>query len=81
MDRCTGYLELNKKFIIMETKNFKIFTPKFIFLFLLIINILPENSIAQYRPSLFFREDWKEISFGIPVTQGHVQNENLILNL
>lgn len=65
----------------MKSKNFKIFTPKLVFLFLLIINILPENSIAQYRPSLFFREDWKEIPFGIPVTQGHVQNENLILNL
>jgi hypothetical protein len=36
---------------------------------------------AQYRPSSFFREDWKEIPFAIPVTQKHVVNENLILGL
>ena len=65
----------------MKAKIFKIFIPKFILLFLLIINLFPANTIAQYRPSLFFREDWKEIPPSIPVTQEHVQNENLILNL
>jgi hypothetical protein len=38
-------------------------------------------SSAQYRPSLFFREDWKEIPAATPVTQNHVSNKNLILNL
>jgi hypothetical protein len=36
---------------------------------------------AQYRPSLFFREDWKEIPAATPVTQEHVANKNLILGL
>jgi hypothetical protein len=36
---------------------------------------------AQYRPSLFFREDWKEIPAATPVTQEHVSNKNLILSL
>lgn len=34
---------------------------------------------AQHEPSLFFREDWKEIPAEFPVTQEHVANENLIL--
>jgi hypothetical protein len=37
--------------------------------------------MAQYRPELFFREDWKEIPPAIPVTQEHVSNADLILNL
>ena len=36
---------------------------------------------AQDRPSLFFREDWKEISAATPVTQEHVVNKDLILGL
>jgi len=36
---------------------------------------------AQYRPSLFFREDWKEIPPETPVNQQHVSNSNLILGL
>lgn len=36
---------------------------------------------AQYRPSIFFREDWKEIPAATPVTQDHVTNQNLKLNL
>lgn len=36
---------------------------------------------AQYRPSIFFREDWKEIPAATPVTQDHVSNQNLKLNL
>jgi hypothetical protein len=39
------------------------------------------NCIAQYRPSLFFREDWKEIPAATPVTQTHVANKDLILGL
>jgi hypothetical protein len=36
---------------------------------------------AQYRPSLYFREDWKEIPAATPVTQEHVSNKSLILGL
>lgn len=36
---------------------------------------------SQYRPSLFFREDWKEIPAATPVTQDHVSDKNLIMNL
>jgi hypothetical protein len=36
---------------------------------------------AQERPSLFFRVDWKEIPAATPVTQEHVANKDLILEL
>jgi hypothetical protein len=36
---------------------------------------------AQYRPALFFREDWKEIPAATPVTQTHVVNKDLLLGL
>ena len=36
---------------------------------------------AQKRPGLFFREDWKEISAALPVTQEHVSNPNLVMTL
>ncbi len=36
---------------------------------------------AQNRPSLFLREDWKEIPAATPVTQEHVSNPDLILTL
>ena len=36
---------------------------------------------AQYRPALFFREDWKDTPAATPVTQGHVLNKDLILGL
>ena len=39
------------------------------------------ESIAQYRPSIFFREDWKETPAAIPVTQDHLANDQLLLNL
>jgi hypothetical protein len=39
------------------------------------------NSAGQYRPSLFLREDWKEIPAAIPVTQSHVVNKELLLGL
>jgi hypothetical protein len=35
----------------------------------------------SYRPGLVFREDWREIPAEIPVTQEHVNNPRLILNL
>ena len=35
----------------------------------------------QYRPSLFFREDWKETPPETPVNQDHVANPNLVLGL
>ena len=35
----------------------------------------------DYRPGLFFREDWKEIPAETPVNQNHVNNPNLILGL
>lgn len=48
----------------------------------LIVLLLPLNYCsAQYRPSLFFREDWKEIPAATPVTQEHVANRNLVLGL
>jgi hypothetical protein len=35
---------------------------------------------AQERPGLFFREDWKEIPPGRPVTQEHVSNPDLLVS-
>ena len=34
---------------------------------------------AQYRPSLFFREDWKETPAATHITQEHVANKDLVL--
>ena len=39
------------------------------------------DCFAQYRPPLFFREDWKETPPAIPLTQEHVANKNLVLTL
>jgi len=36
---------------------------------------------AQYRPGIFFREDWKTTPAATPVTQEHVSNKDLILCL
>jgi hypothetical protein len=36
---------------------------------------------AQDRPNLFFREDWKETPFALPVTQEHVANADLVMFL
>ncbi len=51
------------------------------FLILIILQFNPNSCLAQYRPSLFFREDWKEIPAATPVTQEHVSNKNLLLKL
>jgi hypothetical protein len=36
---------------------------------------------ADYRPGLFFREDWKESPPEIPLSQNHVDNPELLLQL
>ena len=59
--------------MIMQTGN------KLLFIFLLTLFVIP--IMAQERPSLFFRENWKEIPAATPITQEHVANENLLLNL
>lgn len=35
----------------------------------------------NYRPGLFFREDWKETPAEIPLSQKHVNNAELLVNL
>jgi len=37
--------------------------------------------VAQGRPPMFFREDWKEIPAATPITQEHVANPKLVLAL
>lgn len=36
---------------------------------------------TDYRPELFFREDWKEIPAEIPLSQKHVDNPDLLVQL
>ena len=51
--------------------------------FLLLI-IFSGTIFAQqnnYRPELFFREDWKESPAEIPLSQKHVNNDELLVNL
>lgn len=48
-------------------------------LIVLIPMLYPLSCGAQYRPALFFREDWKEIPFEDPVNQNHVVNPDLEL--
>jgi hypothetical protein len=56
-------------------------TKKF-FKFCMITMLLPLSyCAAQYRPPLFFREDWKEIPAATPVTQSHVVSNDLRLEL
>jgi hypothetical protein len=43
--------------------------------------ILTVCLLAQHRPGLFFREDWKETPAETPVTQAHVANPELVLSL
>jgi hypothetical protein len=38
-------------------------------------------ALAQERPPLFFREDWKETPAATPVTQEHVANAALVLTV
>ena len=51
---------------------------------LLLIGLLTiSDTFAQgsYRPGLFFREDWKEIPAEIPLSQKHVDNNELVVQL
>lgn len=43
--------------------------------------IVSINTFAQYRPKLFFREDFKEIAAACPITQAHIANPALIMGL
>jgi hypothetical protein len=52
-----------------------------IYLFCSLLLFSHTNGNAQYRPPLYFREDWKEIPPATPVTQEHVLNKELILGL
>ena len=45
------------------------------------IVLLSACALAQDRPPLFFREDWKELPAATPVTQEHVVNPNLLVGL
>jgi hypothetical protein len=59
--------------------RFKLYALPFFFLLFPFAN----SCMAQdnYRPLLFFREDWKEIPAATPVTPAHVANPDLILGL
>ena len=55
---------------------------KIIFTFTLLLStIITVAAQENYRPGLFFREDWKEIPAEIPLSQKHVDNPELIVNL
>lgn len=42
---------------------------------------LPGVSLAQERPNIFFREDFKEIPAEVPISQAHIVNSNLLISL
>jgi len=56
---------------------------KFLFILLGILMIQSAGFAqdANYRPGLFFREDWKETPAEIPLHQGHVNHPELIVGL
>lgn len=55
---------------------------KFFLLQFLILNFtLIYAQSNNYRPQLFFREDWKESPAQIPLSQKHVNNPDLLVNL
>ncbi len=49
--------------------------------FVTILSLIACMSFAQYRPSLFFREDFKDNAAATPITQAHIANPDLILGL
>jgi hypothetical protein len=51
--------------------------PAVLFLFTIQLTNAQEN----YRPGLFFREDWKETPPEIPLSQNHVSNTDLLVQL
>jgi hypothetical protein len=56
----------------------KIIFSSIILFFGIIVTIAAQNS---YRPELLFREDWKEIPAEIPLSQKHVNNTELLVQL
>ncbi|MFW5831678.1 MAG: hypothetical protein ACOCVA_05470 [Prolixibacteraceae bacterium] len=48
---------------------------------LILVTILTAVAQDNYRPGLFFREDWKEIPAEIPLSQKHVDHPELLVNL
>ena len=55
-------------------------TKVFIF-FVLIFSTFVSIAQESYRPGLFFREDWKETPPEIPLSQNHVDNPELLVQL
>ena len=59
-------------------------TTRYLLPILMVLLTIQPDILSQegdYRPDLFFREDWKEIPAENPVTQKHVNNPDLILAL
>src|SRR5690554_286624 len=54
---------------------------KLILVIAVFINSMLIFSQESYRPELFFRENWKETPPEIPLSQNHVENGDLILNV
>lgn len=54
---------------------------KIISIIFLFATIFIDFTFSQNRPTLFFREDWRETPAAIPISQSHVANPYLILNL
>jgi len=54
---------------------------KFSFIIIFFGIIFTVTAQNVYRPEIFFREDWKEIPAEIPLSQKHVRNTELLLNL
>jgi len=46
-----------------------------------LVTLLSALAVAQERPGLFFREDFKETPPETPITQAHIANPDLILSL
>ena len=65
---------------IMSVKNFKR-NLLYCIIYTLPLLLSTTCQAQQYRPDLFFREDWKEIPPAQPVNQDHVANPNLVLAL
>jgi hypothetical protein len=63
-----------------KSSHYPVF-KKFLHLCLVVFVLPVAYCSAQYRPQLFFREDWKETPAATPVTQQHVLNKDLILGL
>jgi hypothetical protein len=67
----------------MAHNNFNLSFKKLlnIYLFgsLFLISFAVCSAQSQYRPALFFREDWKETPAATHITQDHVLNKDLIL--